>query len=59
MRRLATGLAGYGVHPLVLGDLEPDDVDVVAALRGQAVSAAAARLAGTARADVLADAHGC
>ena len=56
---MATGLAGYGVLPLVLGDLLPDDVDVVAALGGLAVSAAAARLTGTARAVVLADAHGC
>ncbi len=59
VHRMATGLAGYGVLPLVLGDLLPDDVDVVAALGGLAVSAAAARLTGTARAVVLADAHGC
>ncbi len=56
---MATGLAGYGVLPLVLGDRKPDDVDVVAALGGQAVSAAAAHPTGTARADVQADAHGC
>lgn len=34
VRRMATGLAGYGVMPLVLGDLKPDYVDMVTALGG-------------------------
>ena len=74
VRRMATGLAGYGVLPLVLGDLRPDYVDLIEALEGQVISLgpgrgylnvldpgealeAAARLTGTARAMVLADAH--
>jgi len=32
VRRMATGLAGYGVMPLVLGDLKPDYVDLIGAL---------------------------
>jgi hypothetical protein len=36
-RRMATGLAGYGVIPLVLGDLKPDYVDMVTALGGQVI----------------------
>ena len=35
--RMATGLAGYGVMPLVLGDLRPDYVDVIKALGGQVI----------------------
>ena len=75
IRRMATGLAGYGVMPLVLGDLKPDYVDMVEALGGQVISLgrgrgylnvldpgeateAAQRLTGSARAAVLADAHG-
>ena len=38
IRRMATGLAGYGVMPLVLGDLKPDYVDMVEALGGQVIS---------------------
>lgn len=38
VRRMATGLAGYGVMPLVLGDLKPDYVDLVRALGGQVLS---------------------
>ena len=73
LRRMALGLAGFGVMPLVLGDLKPDYVDLVAALGGQVIrlgrgrgylnvldpgeaQAAAARLAGKARSEVLADA---
>jgi hypothetical protein len=37
VRRMATGLAGYGVIPLVLGDLKPDYVDMVTALGGQVI----------------------
>ncbi len=37
IRRMATGLAGYGVMPLVLGDLRPDYVDLVTALGGQVI----------------------
>ncbi|MEU1121962.1 MULTISPECIES: ATP/GTP-binding protein [unclassified Streptomyces] len=38
VRRMALGLAGYGVHPLVLGDLKPDYVDLVRALGGQVIT---------------------
>jgi hypothetical protein len=38
VRRMATGLAGYGVMPLVLGDLKPDYVDLIEALGGQVIS---------------------
>lgn len=37
VRRMATGLAGYGVMPLVLGDLKPDHVDMITALGGQVI----------------------
>jgi hypothetical protein len=37
-RRMATGLAGYGVMPLVLGDLKPDYVDLIEALGGQVIT---------------------
>ncbi|RCV49112.1 ATP/GTP-binding protein [Marinitenerispora sediminis] len=75
IRRMATGLAGYGVQPLVLGDLKPDYVDLIQALGGQVITlgrgrghlnildpgeakAAADRLTGAARSQILADAHG-
>ncbi|MFW5421087.1 ATP/GTP-binding protein [Nocardiopsis sp. CNT-189] len=75
VRRMALGLAGYGVQPLVLGDLKPDYVDLIEALGGQVISlgrglghlnvldpgearAAADRLTGKARSQVIADAHG-
>ncbi|WP_188898517.1 ATP/GTP-binding protein [Microlunatus endophyticus] len=35
--RMATGLAGYGVMPLVLGDLRPDYVAMIEALGGQVI----------------------
>jgi hypothetical protein len=38
IRRMATGLAGYGVQPLVLGDLKPDYVDLVRELKGQVIT---------------------
>lgn len=38
IRRMATGLAGFGVMPLVLGDLKPDYVDMVQALGGQVIA---------------------
>jgi len=38
VRRMVTGLAGFGVLPLVLGDLKPDYVDLIGALGGQVVS---------------------
>jgi hypothetical protein len=73
LRRMALGLAGFGVMPLVLGDLKPDYVDLVEALGGQVIrlgrgrgylnvldpgeaSAAAGRLTGRAREEVMADA---
>ena len=37
-RRMATGLAGYGTIPLVLGDLKPDYVDLIQALDGQVIT---------------------
>jgi len=37
-RRMATGLAGYGALPLVLGDLKPDYVDLIEALDGQVIT---------------------
>ncbi len=37
VRRMALGLAGYGVMPLVLGDLKPDYVDLIEALGGQVI----------------------
>ena len=36
-RRMATGLAGFGTLPMVLGDLKPDYVDMVKSLGGQVV----------------------
>lgn len=38
VRRMATGLAGYGVMPLVLGDLKPDYVDLIEAMGGQVIT---------------------
>ncbi|MEJ7894182.1 MAG: hypothetical protein WKF94_16255 [Solirubrobacteraceae bacterium] len=75
VKRMALGLTGYGVMPLVLGDLKPDYVDLIGALGGQVIklgrgrghlnildpgeaSAAATRLTGQARDEVLADARG-
>ncbi len=75
VRRQVLGLAGYGVQPLILGDLKPDYVALIEALGGQRIPlglgrghlnvldpgearAAAARLTGNARAEVLADARG-
>ncbi|MGW1807157.1 ATP/GTP-binding protein [Streptomyces sp. NPDC002078] len=37
VRRWVLGLAGYGVYPMVLGDLKPDYVDLVRAMGGQIV----------------------
>ncbi|WTX00839.1 ATP/GTP-binding protein (plasmid) [Streptomycetaceae bacterium NBC_01309] len=38
VRRQALGLAGYGVQPLVFGDLKPDYVDLIKALGGQVIT---------------------
>ncbi|MDE9366560.1 ATP/GTP-binding protein [Luteipulveratus sp. YIM 133132] len=38
VRRWCTGLSGYGVMPLVLGDLKPDYVDLIVALGGQVIT---------------------
>ncbi|RPF27003.1 ATP/GTP-binding protein [Georgenia muralis] len=43
VRRMAAGLAGYGVMPLVLGDLKPDYVDLIEALGGQVISLGGSR----------------
>ena len=37
VRRQVVGLAGYGVIPLVLGDLKPDYADLIAAMGGQII----------------------
>jgi hypothetical protein len=37
IRRMVVGLAGYGVFPLVLGDLKPDYVDLIRAMGGQVI----------------------
>jgi hypothetical protein len=75
VRRMALGLTGFGVLPLILGDLKPDYVDLIEAVGGQVIrlgrgrghlnildpgeaTAAADRLTGTARREVMADAHG-
>jgi hypothetical protein len=38
VRRQALGLAGYGVNPVVFGDLKPDYVDLIEALDGQVIA---------------------
>ena len=38
VRRMATGLAAYGVMPLVLGDVKPDYVELIEALGGQVIT---------------------
>lgn len=75
MRRMVLGLNGYGVLPMILGDLKPDYVDLIRGVGGQVielgrgrgrlnvldpgeVSAAADRLTGSARAELIADARG-
>ncbi|MGP4027396.1 ATP/GTP-binding protein [Actinomadura sp. 3N407] len=37
IRRMVVGLAGYGVVPMVLGDLKPDYVDLIRVMGGQIV----------------------
>lgn len=75
VRRMALGLSGFGVNPMVFGDLKPDYVDLIREMGGQVIElgrgrgainvldpgeayAAAERLTGQARQQVLADAHG-
>ncbi|MEV8291327.1 ATP/GTP-binding protein [Streptomyces niveus] len=38
VRRMALGLSGYGVHPMIFGDLKPDYVDLIRAIGGQVIS---------------------
>ncbi|MGI5347346.1 ATP/GTP-binding protein [Streptomyces sp. CA-250714] len=38
VRRMALGLSGYGVHPLIFGDLKPDYVDLIREIGGQVIS---------------------
>lgn len=38
LRRMLLGTAGFGIRPLVLGDLKPDYSDLVQALGGQVIS---------------------
>lgn len=37
VRRQVVGLAGYGIFPMVLGDLKPDYADLIAAMGGQII----------------------
>ncbi|GAA2427086.1 ATPase [Actinomadura vinacea] len=37
IRRMVVGMAGYGVFPMVLGDLKPDYVDLIQAMGGQII----------------------
>lgn len=37
-RRMVLGLAGFGTHSLILGDLKPDYVDLVEAMGGQVIT---------------------
>lgn len=37
VRRIVTGLAAFGIQPLILGDLKPDYVDLIEALGGQVI----------------------
>lgn len=43
VRRMVLGLAGYGVQPLILGDLKPDYRDLIEALGGQVIDLAPGR----------------
>lgn len=43
VRRQLLGLAGYGVIPMVLGDLRPDYVDLIRAIGGQVIRLAPGR----------------
>ncbi|MFE6187676.1 hypothetical protein ACFQ6U_24930 [Streptomyces sp. NPDC056465] len=38
IRRMCLGRAGYGVQPLIFGDLKPDFVDLIRALGGQVIT---------------------
>ena len=38
IRRMAIGLCGFGVQPLIFGDLKPDYVDLIGALGGNVVA---------------------
>lgn len=38
IRRMAVGLCGFGVQPLIFGDLKPDYVDLIGALGGNVVA---------------------
>ncbi|WP_205048976.1 ATP/GTP-binding protein [Streptomyces alboflavus] len=38
VRRMSLGLAGYGVQPMIFGDLKPDYVDLIRALGGQVIT---------------------
>jgi hypothetical protein len=37
IRRMVLGLTGFGVYPMVLGDLKPDYADLIAAMGGQVI----------------------
>jgi hypothetical protein len=43
VRRMVLGLAGFGVQPLILGDLKPDYRDLIEALGGQVINLAPGR----------------
>lgn len=37
IRHMVLGMAGRGIHPMVLGDLKPDYVDLISAMGGQVI----------------------
>ena len=55
IRRMALSLAGFGVLPLVLGDLKPDYVDLIGALDGQVIRLGAAAATSTCSTSTLAE----
>lgn len=56
VRRMVLGLAGFGVQPLILGDLKPDYRDLIQALGGQVIDLAP-RLTGSQRTWLISDAR--
>jgi len=44
---MAIGLCGFGVQPLIFGDLKPDYVDLISALSGNVVALGRARAPST------------
>lgn len=44
IRHMVLGMAGRGIHPMVLGDLKPDYVDLIEAMGGQVIDVGRARI---------------